>query len=49
LLVHLIDEPIICTKILCRHWQTPFALVTPPSLSALARMIKLDCRLIGRD
>jgi NAD(P)-dependent dehydrogenase (short-subunit alcohol dehydrogenase family) len=49
MLVHLIDEPIICTKILCRHWQTPSALVTPPSLSALARMKKPDQAAIGRD
>ena len=49
MLVHLIDEPIICTKILCRHWQTPSVLVTPPSLSALARMKKPDQGAIGRD
>jgi len=49
LLVHFIYEPIICAKILCRHWQAPSVLITAISLSAETGLHKHDLTLTGRD
>ena len=49
MLVHFIYEPIICAKILCRHWQAPSALFTSLSLSAETPLHKHDLTLTRRD